>query len=199
MLLALDTIPRTHNILASFFTWILLAGFVLFPGTFESLGLQTNTGGDTGGSGGVGGEVGRRVLGVVGSIPIFVLGWVCCAVGALGILWLWWRWMKNYVWVVNKLFIPGTLNSLAGLLSTLSSLYGTHHGAFSTSSIITLAVTASASVLFGALTLIWSFVLVGGVKRRHDRTVGRERAGRHGEGYVDEGYLEKVRRREMVG
>jgi len=30
MLLAMDTIPRLHNILASFFTWILLAGFVIF-------------------------------------------------------------------------------------------------------------------------------------------------------------------------
>lgn len=37
MLLALDGIPRMHNILAAFFTWILLAGFVLFPGTFTSL------------------------------------------------------------------------------------------------------------------------------------------------------------------
>jgi hypothetical protein len=29
MLLGLDTIPRLHNILSSFFTWILLAGFVV--------------------------------------------------------------------------------------------------------------------------------------------------------------------------
>ncbi|KAJ7197517.1 hypothetical protein B0H12DRAFT_1331448, partial [Mycena haematopus] len=32
MLLAIDEIPSVYNILASFFTWILLAGFVLFPG-----------------------------------------------------------------------------------------------------------------------------------------------------------------------
>lgn len=42
MLLALDGIPRLHNILAAFFTWILLAGFVLLPGTFTS--LQSVTG-----------------------------------------------------------------------------------------------------------------------------------------------------------
>lgn len=36
MLLALDGIPRFHNILIAFFTWLLLAGFVLFPGTFSS-------------------------------------------------------------------------------------------------------------------------------------------------------------------
>ena len=37
MLLALDTIPRVDNLLACFFTWLLLAGFVLFPGTFATL------------------------------------------------------------------------------------------------------------------------------------------------------------------
>ena len=36
MLLALDNIPPLYNLLASFFTWILLAGFILFPGTFAS-------------------------------------------------------------------------------------------------------------------------------------------------------------------
>lgn len=37
MLLALDDIPSIHNWAASFFNWIYLAGFVLFPGTFTSL------------------------------------------------------------------------------------------------------------------------------------------------------------------
>jgi hypothetical protein len=37
MLLALDDIPMIYNLSASFFTWILLAGFILFPGTFTNL------------------------------------------------------------------------------------------------------------------------------------------------------------------
>jgi len=37
MLLALDDIPTIHNFAVSFFNWIYLAGFVLFPGTFTSL------------------------------------------------------------------------------------------------------------------------------------------------------------------
>ncbi|KDN45854.1 hypothetical protein RSAG8_04687, partial [Rhizoctonia solani AG-8 WAC10335] len=37
MLLELDAVPRFHNMLASFFTWVLLAGFVIFPGTFASI------------------------------------------------------------------------------------------------------------------------------------------------------------------
>jgi hypothetical protein len=37
MLLAIDDIPVLDGFLCKFFTWILLAGFVLFPGTFSSL------------------------------------------------------------------------------------------------------------------------------------------------------------------
>lgn len=61
MLLALDSIPRLHNMMASFFTWILLAGFVLFPGTFTSLqNVQGN----------VSNEVGKEILGAVTHIPL---------------------------------------------------------------------------------------------------------------------------------
>ena len=61
MLLALDSIPRLHNMLAGFFTWILLAGFVLFPGTFTS--LQNESVVSTG-------EVGKKVLDAVGHVPL---------------------------------------------------------------------------------------------------------------------------------
>ena len=44
MLLALDDIAPLFNMLASFFTWILLAGFLLFPGTFTSLKQQQQLG-----------------------------------------------------------------------------------------------------------------------------------------------------------
>lgn len=44
MLLAMDHIPDIYVLLASFFTWILLAGFILFPGTFASLGSQSTSG-----------------------------------------------------------------------------------------------------------------------------------------------------------
>jgi hypothetical protein len=42
MLLSLDTIPRLHNILASFFGWIILAGFTIFPGTFTGFAKLQN-------------------------------------------------------------------------------------------------------------------------------------------------------------
>jgi hypothetical protein len=37
MLLQLDWIPRLRNVLANLFTWLILAGYIVFPGTFTSL------------------------------------------------------------------------------------------------------------------------------------------------------------------
>jgi hypothetical protein len=61
MLLALDGIPRLHNMLAAFFTWILLAGFVLLPGTFTSLGSNVNN------------ENEKAVIDAVQHVPLYVL------------------------------------------------------------------------------------------------------------------------------
>ena len=61
MLLALDKIPIIHNILAAFFVWILLAGFILFPGTFTSLSKQQAISGSA---------VGRQVLNTVAHVPL---------------------------------------------------------------------------------------------------------------------------------
>ena len=61
MLLALDAVPRMHNWMASFFTWILLAGFVIFPGTFSSISeIQVADG-----------TIESRVLHAVQNIPLY--------------------------------------------------------------------------------------------------------------------------------
>ncbi|KAF9561691.1 hypothetical protein CPC08DRAFT_635053 [Agrocybe pediades] len=176
MLLALDDIPALHNIAAQFFTWILLAGFILFPGTFTNLQNDNGTLPDS---------VRQELLKVVNNLPLFVVAWICTGVGITGMIWLWWRWRKNYIWVLNKIFVPGFLNSLAGLLSTIASILGAQHGDLSTNSKSTLIVTAASTGVLGILAGFYSLWLVRRVKARHDREVGKERAGKHGEGVVD--------------
>lgn len=120
-------------------------------------------------------------------------------------LWLWWRWSKNFVWLNNRIFLcvrdagvmplnansrmvcrPGAMNSVAGIVSTLVNVYGVQHGVFVTTSRVTLIVTVAAAVVLGALTLTYSLFLLKNVKSAHNRQVGRERAGRHGEGILEE-------------
>ncbi|KAJ7768256.1 hypothetical protein B0H16DRAFT_1307858 [Mycena metata] len=175
MLLALDGIPQLHNMLAAFFTWILLAGFVLLPGTFTSLaGTDVNNANE------------QAFIHAVQHVPLFVIAFVCSGIGVLGMLWLWWRWSQNYIWLNNRIFLPGALNSVAGIISTLVNVYSAQHGQFVTTSRITIIATVVAAVICGALTVLYSMVKLKKVREAHNREVGRERAGRHGEGILEE-------------
>ncbi|KAF8347445.1 hypothetical protein F5887DRAFT_1131131 [Amanita rubescens] len=174
MLLAMDKIPQIYNLAASFFTWILLAGFVLFPGTFTSLRNQEGSN-----------VIAQGVLNVVNNVSLFVIAFLCCGIGAAGMGYLWWRWMNNYVWLVNRVFLPGLLHSLAGLLSTFSSVYGAQHGQYSTSSEVTLIVTASTTFICGVLTLYYLMWKIRRIKTEHDGIIGKQRAGKYGEGLIE--------------
>jgi len=81
---------------------------------------------------------------------------------------------------------PGLLNSLAGIISTLTNVYGVQHGEFSTTSKVTIAVTTGSAFVCGVLTLFYSLWKLRNVKKQHDREVGKERAGKHGEGILAE-------------
>ena len=100
MLLGLDEIPRSHNLFASFSTWILLAGFIVIPGTFEGVAdskmLQ---------EGAKHNQVEHAVLNTVKHASLMGVATCCCVIGSAGMVWLWWRWRKNYVWLINKIFL----------------------------------------------------------------------------------------------
>ncbi|KAK7052271.1 hypothetical protein R3P38DRAFT_3306060 [Favolaschia claudopus] len=174
MLLALDGIPRVYNMLAAFFTWILLAGFVLLPGTFTNLQNAGST------------ENEKAFVDAIQRVPLFVIAFVCSGIGVLGMLWLWWRWSRNYIWLNNRICLPGTLNSIAGIISTLVNVYSAQHGEFVATSKITIIVTVVAAVICGGLTLLYGAVKLKKVRHAHNLQVGRERAGRHGEGILEE-------------
>jgi uncharacterized membrane protein YedE/YeeE len=77
------------------------------------------------------------------------------------------------------------MNSLAGFISTMANVFGVQHGELSTTSKITIIVTATSTGVLGLLTAVYSFWLVKRVKSQHDRAVGKERTGNHGEGVID--------------
>lgn len=77
------------------------------------------------------------------------------------------------------------LNSVAGIVSTLANVYGVQHGHFSTTGKITIAVTGASALICGVLTVVYSLWFLRRVKAEHDREIGREAAGKHGEGVVE--------------
>ncbi|KAK3214373.1 hypothetical protein GRF29_28g2857456 [Pseudopithomyces chartarum] len=90
MLLGLDNVPKIHNILASFFTWILLAGYIVFPATFNKLNdkdldEKANN------------ALKAHALATVRNVPLLYVAAFACGIGVLGCIWLWWKHRGNYV------------------------------------------------------------------------------------------------------
>ena len=85
MLLYLDDIPRSDNILAGLFTWALLAGYIVFLGTFTSI-RNSKTMKAPGNS-----KVEGFVVKGVQNVSLLWVAALCCFIGASGMCWLWWR------------------------------------------------------------------------------------------------------------
>ena len=97
MLLHLDAIPRLHNIFAAIFTWILLAGFLVIPGTFTSFKNQTHDGNTN--------AVEGAIFRSIANIGLVWVSGTFCIIGAVGCCWLWFLWRQNYVWLINRIFL----------------------------------------------------------------------------------------------
>ncbi|KAF7954240.1 hypothetical protein EAE96_005369 [Botrytis aclada] len=93
MLLSLDTIPRMHNIYISFFSWILLAGFIIFLGTFTSLQSLPSSSLPSD----LPDATTQHILHAAKNIPLLWIASFSCGIGAMGMLWLWHTHRRNYV------------------------------------------------------------------------------------------------------
>ncbi|KAK4149233.1 hypothetical protein C8A00DRAFT_47108 [Chaetomidium leptoderma] len=200
MLLSLDRIPRLHNILVSFFVWILLAGFVIIPGSFTS--PQRKQEGETveipgvgsGGSGGSDGAASKLALTPANTAAV-VIGFVCIVAGTFGSAWLALRWRRNYIWLLNKLYMPLILDALAGLLAAVTSVYAQQVGHWSPQAITTAIIEAATLVLGGMLFLVYNYWLLQRLRGDHDETVTggkKEKKGKKGK----KGKKEKEKKKE---
>lgn len=98
MLLQRDKVPSLYNFLASLFTRLLLAGFIVSPATFTSRSNAAKNAAN-------GNQTEQAILNTVQHVPLLYVAALCCLIGALGISWLWWRWNDNFVLLVNKIIL----------------------------------------------------------------------------------------------
>jgi len=99
MVLEAHDAPVMQCAVAALSNWIFLAGFVVFPGTFTSLGRAPVLGES---------QAGRVVQGVIQNVPLLVIGMLCCLAGGTGIGWTAWRSRRNYVWLVDRILMSDT-------------------------------------------------------------------------------------------
>ncbi|KAF8596482.1 hypothetical protein BDV93DRAFT_500431 [Ceratobasidium sp. AG-I] len=155
-----DNIPAINNTLAGWFTWVLLAGFVLGPGAQQA--AQQVAGGDV-------------YQKVVTKVPLLAISIACSGVGAAGMIGLWFRWRDNYLWLIHKIFLPGFLNGLAGTLAAAVNIWAIQggHFYFNTETIISISITGGSTVICFALTLIYQIMLIS-VKKKHRAQQNRD-------------------------
>lgn len=81
---------------------------------------------------------------------------------------------------------PGFLHGLAGVITTLANVVGAQGGRFTDTSRAMLIVTGVCTVICGTLTFFYSVCKLRRVRLDHIHEVGKERAGKHGEGRLEE-------------
>ncbi|CAG2009900.1 unnamed protein product [Fusarium graminearum] len=131
MVLKAYNAPVMQYAVAALSNWIFLAGFVIFPSTFISLGRAAILGES---------QAGRVIQ---GNIPLLMIGILCYLAGGIGIGWAAWRSRRNYMWLIDRILIPGLLNSIVALLMSLVNIYTAQYGSWSTTAIVTVCVTGA--------------------------------------------------------
>lgn len=104
--------PEMFNILATVSLWTLLAGFVVFPGTFTSLQNTSSL------SSSVPGRVVQRTI---QNVPLLAVAVFFFVLGIAGVGWLWRQRRRQYLWLADKLFLYVPTASIC--LSPLFQLY----------------------------------------------------------------------------
>lgn len=100
MILEADKIPWQHNLLASGAHWVLLAGYLVVPGTFTSLQASAtlhNTLSDN--------EAGEAILNRIQNPPLLALACVFFVAGLTLMGWLYHEHRSNYIWLINRIFM----------------------------------------------------------------------------------------------
>ncbi|KAK8149178.1 hypothetical protein MY1884_004548 [Beauveria asiatica] len=165
MLLDQDNVARTHNILASFFVWLLLASFIVFPGTFTTIqkSIEKNQNGD------FPSKAAESFFKSVKNVPLLALAAIMCSISVIGMAVLALRHMNNYLWILNKLFLPGFANCTAGLISTLIGVYTQQKGVWSISAKVTAIVEGCGVAICGTIWYVVDHFFLCKVKETHDK------------------------------
>ncbi|KAJ5033176.1 hypothetical protein NUH16_003092 [Penicillium rubens] len=162
----------SFNITVGVANWALLAGYLVIPGTFTSLQtlnqveriLQAN-------------EAGRTVLHTIQNPPLLGIACLLLVSGIGALMWLlhFPKIRGNYIWLINRLFTPLSLNAAAGLLTTVINVCTSQGGDWSVMAIVTTTVTGATLSACSALLAIYKFYKLEKIIRE-DEYIRRSRA-----------------------
>lgn len=85
-----------YTIGAALFSWLILAGYLVLPNTFTSLQSSKTLSGSKGG---------QLLQSTVRNVQLLPFAGVLCLIGVAGISRLWYKWRRNYVWLITYIFM----------------------------------------------------------------------------------------------
>ncbi|KAJ5110859.1 hypothetical protein N7532_001394 [Penicillium argentinense] len=153
------------NFLASVSNWLLLAGYLVVPGTFTSLEKSEKLGGALEES-----STGQAVLNTIQNPPLLTTACFLFCIGSTTMAALYWRQRGNYIWLMNKLFMPTLMNSLAGLLTTTVNICTARSGDMSIMGLLTI-IASGISAIFSAALIAFLFREIKRMKQDHQAMV----------------------------
>ncbi|KAH8655737.1 hypothetical protein BX600DRAFT_385525, partial [Xylariales sp. PMI_506] len=128
-------------------SWLLLAGYLVFPSTFSSLSnakILSNTG-----------KAENYIVAAVQNVPLLYIASFCCGIATTGLIWLWIKWSQNYVFLINRIIEPILVNSAMGFVSTLLNVYTVQSHEWSVTAIVTGAITGACFLAFTVLFIVY--------------------------------------------
>ena len=90
-------VPKVFVVQAISATWLLLAGYLVFPATFASLknsDILEKVG-----------VVGHSIATLVEHVGLLYVASIVCIISTLWLLWLWFKLQSNYVWLTKHIFL----------------------------------------------------------------------------------------------
>lgn len=170
MLLSNSKIPRSHNILSTLFSWMILLAFIIAPGNFTSpsasaqLSVKDATA-----------AVAPTPLSTttslqhLPSVALLAVTTTVFGLGVLGMAYLALCWRRNYIWLLNRVYLPLLLNSLAGFVASLVVIDVQHHMWWSVTAYVSVAIESATLVFAGSMFFLIDYLLLGKLKREHHR------------------------------
>jgi hypothetical protein len=106
---------KRYTIGAALFSWLILAGYLVLPNTFTSLQSSNTLSGSKGG---------QLLQSTVRNVKLLPFAGVLCLIGVAGISRLWYKWRRNYVWLITYIFMYVKLEILpTGLLTSTKAFF----------------------------------------------------------------------------
>lgn len=104
MLLQLDQIPWWHNTLAAASAWIVLAAYLVVPGTFTTLSTKSATSAPANSSQSQLDAFEKSLFDSINNLGLLALSGVLAGIGALNCTVLLYMHWQNYIWLSWKIF-----------------------------------------------------------------------------------------------